>query len=303
MSEYFQLFLNNILPIFLTAGTGYLLAKFFQINTRTLSNVAFYIFSPCLVFTLITNTELSNSDIIENILVAALCILGTGFITWLIASRLSLSRSMLAAVVITSMFVNAGNFGLPVTSFAFGETALAFASLFFVTNVILTNTVGVVIASMGNANLKTAMLNLLKIPTLYGLILAFLIRQTGWQVPLPIDRSVTILGQASIPTLMVLLGVQFHSIQLKGKLVPLSLASGMRLLVGPALALVLSAIFGLQGPARQATVLQAAMPAAVLNTVLATQYDTEAPFVTAVVVTTTLLSAFTLTPLLAYLGG
>ena len=45
------------------------------------------------------------------------------------------------------------------------------------------------------------------------------------------------------------------------------------------------------------------MPAAVLNTVLATQFETEPAFVSAAVVVTTLLSIFTLTPLLAILGG
>jgi hypothetical protein len=102
---------------------------------------------------------------------------------------------------------------------------------------------------------------------------------------------------------MILMGVQFHSIQLKGKIKPLALASGMRLILSPALAIGLTAVFGLQGPARQAVVLEAAMPAAVLNTVLATQYDVEPPFVTAVVAVTTVLSIFTLTPLLAYLGA
>jgi predicted permease len=205
--------------------------------------------------------------------------------------------------LITSIFANAGNFGLPVTSFAFGETALAYATLFFVTNAVLTNTAGVVIISMGSTNFKKALSNLFKIPVLYALILAILVMSMGWRVPLPVDRTVKILGDASIPTLMVLIGVQFHSVKLKGKIIPLTLASVMRLLVSPTLALGLSAIFGLYGPARQAVVLEAAMPAAVLNTVLATQFDTEPTFVTEVVAVTTILSAFTLTPLLAYLGG
>jgi len=303
LSVYIQLFLNNLLPIFLAAGAGYLLAKWLPINPRTLSSLAFYIFSPCLVFTVLTHTKLNNHDIIKIIGFAVLCVSSVGLLTWLVGQSLHLERSILAAVMISSMFMNAGNYGLPVTSFAFGETALAYASLFYVTNTALSNTVGVVIASLGKASFKKAMLNLITLPTLYALILAIIFIRTGWVIPLPIERTTKILGDASIPTLMVLMGVQFHSMQLKGKIKPLTLASAMRLVVSPIIALILSIGFGLTGPARQAAILESAMPSAVLNTVLATQFDAEPHFVTAVVAVTTLLSIITLTPLLAYLGG
>lgn len=303
MIEYLNLFLNNILPIFLAASAGYLIARWLPINPRTLSSVTFYIFSPCLVFTLLTHTKLSNGDILKVILFTILCASAVGGVTWLIGRGLHLSGSLLSAILITSMFMNAGNYGLPVTSFAFGDSALAVASLIFVTNSILSNTVGVVIASSGTAGVKRALINVIKIPALYGLVLAIIFLRTGWQIPLPIERTTKLLGDASIPMLLILLGVQFHSIQLKGKIIPLSLASGMRLIVSPAIALGISILFGLSGPVRQAAVLEAAMPAAVMNTVLATQFDTEPSFVSAVVGVTTILSIFTLPPLLALLGG
>jgi predicted permease len=205
--------------------------------------------------------------------------------------------------MISAMFMNAGNFGMPVTLFAFGEDALAFASVFFVTNLLLVNTLGVFIASLGRATLAQAALNLLKLPALYGLILAVIFMMTGWEVPLPLARTTKLLGDASIPTLMVLLGVQFHSIRLKGNLAPLATGSAIRLLVSPTIMLGISALFGLQGALRQAVVLESAMPSAVLNTVLATQYDADPPYVAGVVAITTLLSPLVLTPLLAYLGA
>jgi hypothetical protein len=77
----------------------------------------------------------------------------------------------------------------------------------------------------------------------------------------------------------------------------------VRLLASPAIALLLAVPFGLSGVARQAGVLEAAMPAAVMTTVLAAEFQVEPEFMTAVVFTSTLLSPLTLTPLLAYLGG
>lgn len=303
MIEYLNLFLNNLLPIFLAAGAGYLLAKWLPINPRTLSSTIFYIFSPCLVFTLLTHTQLSVNDVFSMVVFTVLVIGGVGIITWLIGRSLRLQRDLLAGVLITSMFINAGNYGLPVNLFAFGEAAAAYAAVFFVTNVIMTNTVGVLIASLGKTGLKNALFNLFKLPAVYAVVLAIVFIQTGWQVPLPIERTVKILGDASIPAMLILLGVQFHAIRIKGKIVPLTMVSVMRLLTSPALALGLAALFGFSGAARQAAVLEAAMPTAVLNTALAIQFDTDPSFVAAAITTTTLLSPFTLTPLIAYLGG
>ena len=301
--EYITLFLNNLLPLFLAAGAGYLLARYSSVDARTLSSVAFYIFSPCLVFSLLTRSKLETNELFKILFITLVCVSIIGVITYLLGRTFKLERSMLAAVMITSMFMNAGNYGLPVTLFAFGEQALAYASLFFVGSAVLSHTLGVVVASMGKTHFLKAVGNLFKIPTVYALILALLIINTGWKIPLPIERTTKILADASIPALMVILGIQFHSVRLQKNFLPLALASGMRLLVSPLIILGLTAWICLQGVARQAAVLESAMPAAVLNIVLATQFDTEPAFVTAVVTTTTVLSAFTLPPLMNYLGA
>ena len=58
---------------------------------------------------------------------------------------------------------------------------------------------------------------------------------------------------------------------------------------------------GISGPARQAGVLLASMPSAVITTILAMEFDVEPTFVTNVVFITTLISPVTLTLLIAYL--
>jgi predicted permease len=77
----------------------------------------------------------------------------------------------------------------------------------------------------------------------------------------------------------------------------------MRLLAAPALAIGLSFVWGLHGAARQAGILESAMPTAITTTVLATEYNVEPAFVSTVVFVSTLLSPLTVTPLLAYLGA
>jgi hypothetical protein len=124
-----------------------------------------------------------------------------------------------------------------------------------------------------------------------------------WQISLPVYRAIDLLADASIPVLLVVLGMQLQVSQWQGNRLPLVVASGLRLIAAPVLAIGLSQLFGLEGAARQAMVLEASMPTAVLTTVIATEYNLQPTFVTAVVFTTTLLSPLTLTPLLSFLGG
>jgi predicted permease len=78
-------------------------------------------------------------------------------------------------------------------------------------------------------------------------------------------------------------------------------AVGLSLLGAPAVAFALTALLGLSGAARQAGVVLASMPVAVVTTILAVEFDTAPAFVTNAVFISTLLSPLTLTPLIAYL--
>jgi len=298
-----NLFLNNLLPIILITGFGYALGHLAKTSPRPLSQVIFYILTPVLVFKLLTHSQLNGEDILRTVGLAVLLTLTIGLLTWASGRALRIEGRLMNAVLLITMFMNAGNFGLPLTMFAFGEDALAYAGLFFVTTLTLTNTLGVLIASSGTRSLPQALLELLKLPATYSLALGLIFLQFKWQLPTAVERTVVLVADAAIPSMLVLLGLQLHTVRWDGQLKALGLASAMRLLVAPLFAIGLSRWIGLNGPAYQAVVLESAMPAAVMTTVLATEFDTEPAFVTTVVLVTTLLSPLTLTPLLALLGA
>jgi predicted permease len=297
------LFIDNLLPIFLAAGTGYLLSRWLKADPRTLSQVAFYIFSPCLVFTILIENQVTENEIIKMLLLAWGVIAVTGVLAWLTGQLFKLDRKMLVAVMLTSIFMNSGNFGMSFNQFAFGQEGLAQSGIFFVSMSIATYTVGIFIASMGRASPRQALVNLLKVPAIYAVLLAMVFLRTGWKLPLPIQRTTDLLGDAAIPTMLVLLGMQLSALRWDGQIRPLLLANSLRLLIAPLAALGLALVIGLTGVARQVGVLEASMPSAVLTIVLATEYEVEPAFVSATVFTSTLASAFTLTPLLAFLKG
>jgi predicted permease len=187
-------------------------------------------------------------------------------------------------------------------SFAFGDQALSYAGIYFATTTLLFYTLGVFLASLGHMSLKEALVGLLKIPTLYAVLLAILITMLNLQIPVPVARAVDLAAGGSIPLMLVLLGVQLTSLEFSENQRALQLSVGLRLIVAPLVALLFAALFRLPTVARQASVTEASMPGMVSATVLATEYDLDTRLVTAVIFISTLLSPLTLTPLLVFLG-
>jgi predicted permease len=75
----------------------------------------------------------------------------------------------------------------------------------------------------------------------------------------------------------------------------------LTLVVTPLLGFALVNGLGLSGAARQAAMIEASMPAAVVTTILALEYQVVPSFVTGVVFVSTLLSPFTVTLIIAFL--
>ena len=295
-------FANNILPIILVSGAGFALGKLLHVDPRSLGRVVFYVFSPVLIFDLLIQNQLKMSEAAIVIAYAFSFILIMGAITLLLGYFLKLDRPALISILITTMFANTGNYGLPLVSFAFGEQALSYAAIYFVTTTCMFYTLGVLLASLGHMNFKEAALGLFKVPTIYAVLLAVIINAWNIQIPAPVTRAIELAAGGSIPLMLILLGVQLTHVEFSSNIRALQLSVLLRLLIAPLAALLFAALFGLQGFTRQGSVTQASMPSMVSATVLATEYELDAKLVTAVVFISTLLSPLTLTPLLVFLG-
>jgi predicted permease len=215
---------------------------------------------------------------------------------------LKLERTVFVSMLITAMFANNGNYGLPLISFAFGQEALAHSSIYFVFSSLLTNTLGVFIASLGHLNLKQALLAMFKIPTMYAVLLAVIINQFHISIPVSLDRTVSLAAGAGVPLMILLLGLELRQVRSTNYFSALGLSTGVRLLVGPLLGLGLASVLGISGTGRQAGVMEASMSAAVANTNLAAEYKLDSSLVASTILVSTLLSPLTLTPLIIFLG-
>ncbi|HXV76315.1 MAG TPA: AEC family transporter [Candidatus Polarisedimenticolaceae bacterium] len=298
-----RLFTDILLPVIVAAGTGYWLAARFRLDVRSLSRVAFHLLAPCLVFQAILDSELPGTEMLRMAGLAISVLLVSAAIAGGVARGCGWHREQVAAVVLVVLLPNAGNFGLPTTLFAFGEEGLAQASIFFIAASLATFTIGVLVASSGRARPLAAARGLLRVPAVWAIALALSVSRSGWTLPHALGRPIELFSDASIPVFLLILGMQLRGNGFEARFGPVGWAVASRLLISPVVALVAAPLWGIDGVARQAAVLESAMPCAVISTVLAAEYDLAPRFVTTAVFASTLISPVTLTPLLDYLGA
>lgn len=299
----FDILYQHIAPILVAVGLGTLFGWVFKPDLKTLARLAFYVLSPCLVFSGLTTTNIPADEALRLVGFTVAVVVAAGGLAWCVGRVLKLSSSLTAALMLSCMFVNAGNYGLALNQLAFGEAALARALIFYMVSTMLVYSLGVVVASNKKPGAISALAGMLKVPALYALGLAGLTRGLGWPIPQIVERPVSLLGQGAIPVMLLILGIQIGRARWSGSLSWIGLIVGIRLLIMPAVAAGFSAVFQLSGPALQAAITQAAMPTAVIVTVLALEYDVEPDLITKAVVATTIISPITLALLIAFLQG
>jgi len=250
---------------------------------------------------MLTTSNISGPEAGRMALLAVLVALVMGLIARIAAVPFHLQRAELSAFLLVVIFSNGGNYGLPVVLFAFGNDALAGATVYFVTSSILTYTVGVFLAAAGRRSLVRALMGVTKIPAIYGMAAAALVLTTGISLPVAFSRPIQLLGDAAIPIMILVLGMQLGRATVPERPIVVLSAVLLSLIAAPIVALGLTWLLGITGEARQAGVVLASMPTAVITTILAVEFEVAPGFVTNVVFLTTLLSPLTLAPLIAYL--
>jgi malate permease and related proteins len=302
LTELFNTFANNILPIMLISAVGFILGKTLNIDSRSIGRTSFYFFSPVLIFNLLITNKLPAGEVARIGGLAIGVMVVSGLLTLAGGWLFKLERRVLISVMLTAMFANNGNYGLPLIAFAFGQDALAHSGIYFVFSSLVTNTLGVLIASLGHLDLKQAFFGMFRVPTMYAVLCAVLLNQFGLNLPTPVTRTVSLVAGAAVPVMIFLLGLELRNARWAANWSALGLSAFIRLLVGPLLGLLFTSWFGITGVGRQAGVMEAAMSSAVANTNLAAEYKLDSSLVAAIILFTTLLSPFTLTPLILFLG-
>lgn len=278
-----------VAPVFLIAALGYgwACAKL-PFDGAFITTFMINVATPCLVFATLARLRLGGGDLATMALASIGCMAGAAAasVPLLLAFRLSL-RVYLPAL----SFPNAGNMGLPLCLFAFGEAGLGLAVIFFATLAVVQFTLGPAIAA-GRPDLG----QMLRTPVIYAVALALLLQGLQQDVPRWVLNTATLLGNCAVPLMLVSLGVALSRLRIAGLGRAVAMSS-LRLGLGLVVGLVVVWAMHLEGVMRGVVLLQSSMPVAVFNYLWAVRYGNAPEEVAGMVLGSTALSFVTL-PLL-----
>ena len=109
--------LYTVLPVFGVVALGYALGGRRGLDVRTLSNLALFVASPCLLFSLLSDVELDATRWV--VLVGGAGAMAAG--TALLAAIYMWSSGVGRGVLLPAVFLNCGNMGLACARLAYGE--------------------------------------------------------------------------------------------------------------------------------------------------------------------------------------
>lgn len=260
--------------IFTVVGAGFALGRagvFGGDGGRlVLNRVAFHAATPALLFTVVAESdqeELFSPVILVSLLAAVVTALIYAGVSAVFFRRDLATTTMGAAA---ASYVNSNNIGLPVGIYVLGTGAYV-APVIVLQVVLFTPLILALITAEDHRGASRArrighsLREALATPLVLGSIAGLVVCLAGWEIPQPVMAPLELLGGASIPLILMSFGASLTEQKMLDSPAdrPAALvATAMKLVLMPAVALVLSLALGLSGTQLYAALILAALPTA-----------------------------------------
>ena len=277
--------LAPVIPVFLLIAAGFVFAHWKKINLTSVTEIIVYLGTPSLVFSSLAGKPLFATDIA---VLSAGILLIFAIVGFFIRLYFLVSGFSSRGFALPTLFMNAGNMGIPLALFAFGQAGLQRATLMFVIITFLQYSLGIYILN-GRSNWT----EIFRLPLIYAALAGLSVNLAQISLPEVLLRPIIMLGQATIPIMLISLGYRLHEVESLqwGHALGGALA---RIGGGFAAANVAVHLIGAEGVNRQVLLLYGALPAAVVNFVLTEKYRQDPALAASIVVISTFISIFTI---------
>jgi predicted permease len=280
-----------VAPIFAIVAVGYAYGRWRQPDMTAANQINMTVLLPALLFHVLSGKDFQISAYGPLALGGVAVVLGSGLLALPIAK---FARLPFKTFVPPMMFSNAGNIGLPLAVFAFGEQALPAAVVLFLIENGLHFTLGVYLM-----NHRAALYKVFTQPIVIATIIGIAFGVYRWPVPEPAAIAIDLLGQASIPLLLFALGTRLTSIDFGQWRVGV-LGAVACPVTGVLMVLLVRPFLDLSPLQSSLLLVFGALPPAVLNYLIAEQYRQEPGKVASIVLIGNLASLITLPIALAF---
>ena len=281
----------SILGIYIFIVLGFIAKKTFkdQIDDKTITLINVYFLQIFLTFWGLLVRPIDSSLIyapsIYFIIVVIALILTSIFAHKFFKDKKDYSIAMVAALI-----GNTGNLGIPLGIAIFGEVSIPYTTVINLVNVFIVYTIGVYYYSRGTYDVKTSLINIIKLPILWAAIIAIILSINDFRPNETIMKTLMMGAYASMTMQLFLFGIYLYGTKIKEISKPLLIwVMGFKFLILPVLTIIVLSFIELDPMIKGIIFIELLMPLAVANVNFASLYDCKPKIVTALVFISSLI--------------
>jgi len=251
-------------------AVGYLIGRLDLLGEHAqhvLSRLAFFVLSPALLFTVLSQSDVAHlfSALLPISAIAAI----VNIAAFLVVSLLIWRRPLPDATIggLASGYVNANNIGLPVSVYVLGDASSSAPVILLQLIVLAPIALTVLdVTTSGHVSVGRILLQPVRNPLIIGSLLGVIVAVTHLQIPAPVLAPFELVGGAAVPVILLTFGMSLHGSRV---LAPgtdrrdVLLASSLKLAAMPMVAWLLGQfVWHLHGHRLFVVVVLAALPTA-----------------------------------------
>jgi len=281
--------LNVVVPIFGLIFIGWLLKAiglFPRWLVKALNDYVYYV--GITVITFLSLHDVSHSLLLDPMVyvLTILPIAAIVVIAFSVARLMKLEKAAIPVFIICAFFGNTGYIGFPLNIAAQGRDSLALTAFVSTIYTVIVFTFGAYLCQRYSDKEKKG-LQLHTIPVFWaaaaGIILSFIALPDLVRLPL------TLIEDSTSPLALLATGAMISAVGIKENAGTIGAISGIKLLLMPAIVVVTAMAAGVSGTVYKTSVLEAATPVGVTNTVMEQQFGLDERLASSAVVISTML--------------
>ena len=282
--------LLSVLVIYSFIVIGFLAKKIFkeEIDEKSFILISIYFLQPILTFWGLTRTKI-DFNLIFTPFVYFITVTATLLFLIFIAPLLFRSTKDRSIFMSTGLIGNTGNLAIPLGIALFGMASVPYTSIINIANIFFIYTVGIYLLAREKYTLKQSLLSMVKIPILWFALFALGFNYLDLKIIPQIDRALEMGSYSAIVLQLMIFGIYLAKVGFRIQNLKLTLTTSIvKLLILPAVGIVMALLFNLEPFIAAILVVSLATPLAVNNVNLAALYDCKPLDVTSVVLFSTL---------------
>ena len=293
------------MPIFLVMVIGYILKQIGMLNDNfvTVANkFNFKVTLPFMLFKDIAGVDIKAVFDIKYVLFCAIVSTICFWVVWGTAKLLVRDKTIRGAFVQSSFRGSAAVMGLAFIQNIYGSSAMG--PLMIVSAVPLYNIFSVIVLTFEandstnidkKAKIRQAGMNICKNPIILSILTGLIVGLLGIQFPTLVNKTISNVAQMATPLALITIGAGFEGRKALAKIAPTMAASTIKLVLQPLVFLPVAAWMGFSGEKMIAILIMLASPTTPSCYIMAKSMNNDEVLTASVIVTTTLMAAFTLT--------